>query len=590
MNIVCVGGGPAGLYFSLLAKKRHPDWNIHIFERNPPNDTWGFGIVFSDDTMSGFRDADPETYEAFAENFNHWDDIHIHYKGEAITSTGHGFAGMDRLTFLQILENRASELGVTIEHNREILTLAELPDADLIVSCEGVKSFIRREHGDAFGLDIEVRPNRYIWFGTDKPFDAFTFHFKEDRHGLFRSHCYQYMSGGATFIVECTEETWRRVGLDEDDEQGSIDYCARLFEEELGGHQLVSNESRWRSFPVITNQHYFHRNMVLLGDSLHTAHFSIGSGTKLAMEDAIALADGLDAEPKLDNALRHFQDARKPAVDSLQRAARVSMEWFEETERYFGRMVPLQFAFSLLTRSLRITHDNLKSRDPELIERIDALVAETAATQTGVPRRTNPTPPPIFTPYRMRDMVLENRIAVSPMCMYSAEDGTIGDWHLVHLGSRAMGGAGLIMGEGTGISPDGRITPGCAGLYKDAHVGAWRRVVDFVHAGSAAKIGIQLCHAGRKASTKLLWEGMDEPLDDGNWPIIAPSALPYGEHNQVPREMTRADMDRVRDDFVSATERAEAAGFDLVELHCAHGYLLSSFLSPRTNRRDDDYG
>jgi len=590
MNIVCIGGGPASLYFSALAKKAHPGWDISVYERNPRDVTWGFGVVFSDETMEGFRDADEETYRAITDSFVHWDDIDIHFKGEVIRSTGHGFAGMQRLKLLQILEARARDLGVSITHDVEIDDLDAFADADLIVAGDGIASFIRSRFEDKFETDVIVRPNKFTWLGTTRHFEAFTFHFNENQHGLWRAHCYSYMPGMSTFIVECTEDTWRRAGLESATEADTIAYCQDVFAKELGGYELISNNSIWRSFPRVKNGRYYHDNIVLMGDVLHTAHFSIGSGTKLAMEDAIALNDAIGGHNRLSDALAAYQDERQPVVDSLQRAAQVSMEWFENVERYHETMEPTQFAFSLLTRSLRITHDNLKLRDPAFTDHMDDWVADRAAKQTGLPRKSDPTPPPIFTPYRLRDMVLENRIAVSPMCMYSADDGTVGDWHLVHIGSRAMGGAGLIMAEGTGISPEGRITYGCSGLYSDANVAAWKRIVDFVHTNSYAKMGIQLCHAGRKASTKLLWEGMDEPLDEGNWPIIAPSPIPYTPANQVPREMTRDNMDRVTAKFVASVERAEAAGFDIVEVHAAHGYLLSTFLSLRTNVRTDEYG
>jgi len=590
MNIVCIGGGPASLYFSALAKKAHPGWDISVYERNPRDVTWGFGVVFSDETMEGFRDADEQTYRAITDSFVHWDDIDIHFKGNVVRSTGHGFAGMQRLKLLQILEARARDLGVSITHDVEIDDLDAFADADLIVAGDGIASFIRDKFEDKFETDVVVRPNKFTWLGTTRHFDAFTFYFNENQHGLWRAHCYSYMPGMSTFIVECTEDTWRRAGLETATEADTLAYCQEVFAKELDGDELISNNSIWRSFPRVKNGRYYHDNIVLMGDALHTAHFSIGSGTKLAMEDAIALNDAIAGHNRLSDALAAYQDERQPAVDSLQRAAQVSMEWFENVERYHETMEPTQFAFSLLTRSLRITHDNLKLRDPAFTDRMDDWVADRAAKQTGIPRTPGPTPPPIFTPYRLRDMVLENRFAVSPMCMYSADDGTVGDWHLVHIGSRAMGGAGLIMAEGTGISPEGRISPGCSGLYSDANVAAWKRIVDFVHANSFAKMGIQLCHAGRKSSTKLLWEGMDEPLDEGNWPIIAPSPIPYTSANQVPREMTRDDMDRVTAEFVASVERAKAAGFDIVEVHAAHGYLLSTFLSPRTNVRTDDYG
>jgi len=592
MKIRCVGGGPAALYFSLLVKKAHPDWDVRLFERNPANVTWGFGVVFSDETMESFREADEPSYRAITDAFIHWDDIHIFFKGEKFVSTGHGFAGMQRLRLLQIIEARAREVGVEISHDADITSLEgdTFRDADLIVAADGLNSFIRRQYADAFGADVAVRPNKFVWLGSTKRFDAFTFYFNRNAHGLWRAHCYQYMPGTSTFIVECTEETWKRAGLADATEADTIATCEQLFARELDGAKLISNMSLWRNFPRVRNRKYFHDNMVLLGDALHTAHFSIGSGTKLAMEDGIALANALERSATLGEALAAYQAEREPVVDSLQRAAQVSMEWFEETERYAERMAPLQFAYALLTRSLRINHDNLRRRDAAFVEQAEAWVAAQAYAAAGRPRPAGKTPPPIFTPFRLRALTLENRIVVSPMCQYSALDGLVGDWHLVHLGSRAIGGAGLVMTEMTCVSPQARITPGCAGIWNDAQVAAWRRIVDFIRANSQAKVGVQIGHAGRKGSTKLLWQGVDEPLPEGNWEVIAPSAIPYQAFCHRPREMTRADMDAVIADHADAARRAVAAGFDLLELHMAHGYLLSTFLSPLANRRGDAYG
>jgi len=591
MKIVCIGGGPASLYFSLLAKKTNPDWEVEIYEQNPADVTWGFGVVFSDETMDNFKDADFDTYKAITDSFVHWDNIDIFHKGEKITSTGHGFAGMQRLKLLQILEARAKELGVQIIHDVIIDSLDDYKDADLIIAGNGIASFIRDERLDAFESDIVIRPNKFVWLGATKKFDSFTFYFNENEHGLWRAHCYQYMPGHSTYIVECTEDTWRRAGLEDATEDDTVAYLSEVYREELGDDHLITNNSVWRNFPRVKNGKYFHYNIVLLGDALHTAHFSIGSGTKLAMEDAVALIDCMNAhDAELSKALPAFQEKRQPEVDALQRSAQVSMEWFENVERYHDDMDALEFSYSLLTRSLRINHENLRTRDPSLVDRMEVHVTDKAFKAAGLPRPKE-TPPPIFTPYKVRDMVLENRIMVSPMCMYSAEDGLIGDWHLVHLGSRAMGGAGLIMTESTAISAEGRITPGCAGMYNDDHVAAWKRVVDFVHGSGGAKIGMQISHAGRKASTRLQWEGGEkEPLPDGNWPIIAASPIPYAEKNQTPKEMDRADMDKVAEDFVAAAKRANEAGFDMIEVHCAHGYLLNSFISPATNKRADDYG
>ncbi len=597
MRIVCIGGGPAGLYFAILMKKADPSHRITVLERNRLNDTFGFGVVFSDATQDNLAEADRHTYDAMARAYTRWDDIDINFRGACITSTGHGFAGLSRQTLLNVLARRCDELGVDLRFGSEVRDPDQHGDADLIIAADGFNSGVRQRYQEHFQPAIDWRPNHFVWLGTTRPFPAFTFFFKESPEGLWRIHAYQYEPGRSTFIIETTDQSWRATGLSEDDEDGTIAFCERLFAEELQGHRLLKNRSVWRQFPTVRNAHWHYRNLVLMGDAAHTAHFSIGSGTKLALEDAIALAKALKEQPDVSSAVHAYEVDRRPAVESLQRAAQVSLQWFEDTERYV-RMEPIQFAFNLLTRSLRISHANLKTRDPAFVERVDRWFAEKAAKQTsGPPARLRPVGsplgsacPPMFTPFRLRDLVLPNRVVVSPMCQYSAEDGTPNEWHLVHLGSRAIGGAGLVMTEMTDVSREARISPGCTGMYQPQHVIAWRRIVEFVHHNSPAKIGIQLSHAGRKGSTRLLWEGADQPLPEGNWPIVAPSPIPYDAGNQVPREMNRGDMDRVRDDFVRAAERAEEAGFDLIELHFAHGYLLASFISPLTNRRTDQYG
>ncbi len=585
-----VGGGPAGLYTALLLKNADRASHVRVVERNRPDDTFGFGVVFSDATLERFAEADPETHAAIVAAFAHWDDIDIHYAGQTLTSTGHGFSGLSRQRLLDILRRRAAALGVELRFQTEVAALDAAPGADLVVAADGVNSTLRARYAEHFRPHVDWRPNRFVWLGTTRPFAAFTFFFTEDAHGLWRVHAYRYDASHSTFIVETTEATWRRAGLAEADEAATLAFCERLFARELAGHRLLANRSLWRSFPTVRNERWWHENVVLVGDAAHTAHFSVGSGTKLAMEDAIALTRALAAHRDVPPALAAYEAERRPEVESLQRAAQVSLEWFEQTERYHGRLEPLPFAFSLLTRSLRVTHASLRARDPAFVARVDEWFARQAAARSGAPVPASPAPPPMFTPFRLRDLVLANRVVVSPMCQYSAEDGTPNDWHLVHLGSRAVGGAGLVMTEMTDVSADGRITPGCAGMYRDEHVAAWRRIVDFVHRASPAKIGLQLAHAGRKGSTRRSWEGIDEPLPDGNWPLIAASPIPYHPYSQTPRAMDRADMDRVRDDFVAAARRAEAAGFDLLELHFAHGYLLASFLSPLTNTRDDAWG
>ena len=587
MKVSIIGGGPAGLYSGILLKKQQPDAEITVFERNRLDDTFGFGVVFSDQTIENYRDADPFTSDEIIKNFVHWDDIHTFYKGTLHQSTGHGFAGLARKTLLRIMAERCKSLGVNLQFETEVSDFASLEDVDLCIAADGVNSQLRSRYEAAFQTDIDWRPNRFVWLGTTFPYDAFTFYFKENAHGLWRVHAYSYAPGQSTFIVECTDETLKKAGLENATEDETIAYCSALFEEELAGHPLLKNRSLWRRFPVVRNQNWFHKNIVLLGDAAHTAHFSIGSGTKLAMEDAIALSESLRTESSLDAALQRYEQTRRPAVESLQRAAQVSLEWFENTERYM-ELEPKQFGFSLLTRSLRITHENLRLRDQTLVTESDDWFRQDVSRRFSLDVPTDA--PPMFTPFCLRDMTLENRIVVSPMCQYSAKDGLIDDWHMVHLGSRAIGGAGLVMTEMTDVSASARITPGCAGLYNDEHVAAWERVTRFIHENSYSKVGLQLAHAGPKGSTKRLWEGMDSPLDDGNWPIVAASAVPYLPVSQIPRSLSEDDMKGITADFVQATRRAEQAGFDLLELHMAHGYLLASFLSPLTNQRKDMYG
>ena len=578
MKIVAIGGGPAALYFAILMKKADPAHEITVLERNRLDDTFGFGVVFSDATQNNLAAADPDTYNEMASHFAHWDDIDVHYRGEVISSTGHGFSGLSRRALLAVLARRCQELGVCLETGTDVKDPSVYGSADLLVAADGFNSTIRHRYSKYFEPTLDERANRFVWLGTTRPFPAFTFYFKRDKHGLWRVHAYQYEQGHSTFIVEATEATWRAAGMDTASEDDTVAFCEALFKDELQGHRLLKNRSLWRSFVTVRNAKWSHGNVVLVGDAAHTAHFSVGSGTKLAIEDSIALAGALHRLSDVPDALAAYEAERRPAVESLQRAAQVSLQWFEDTERYMD-LEPLQFAFNLLTRSLRITHDNLKARDPKFVHAVDRWFSG-----------AEPPPPPMFTPFKLRDMVLTNRVVVSPMCQYIAEDGMPNDWHLVHLGSRAIGGAGLVFSEMTDVSREGRISPGCTGMYSSGHVEAWKRIVDFVHSNSQAKVGIQLGHAGRKGSTQRMWEGMDEPLPAGNWPIISASPLPYYPHSQVPKEMTRADMNQVKNDFVRAAELSNQAGFDLLELHFAHGYLLASFISPLTNKRTDSDG
>lgn len=589
MRAAVIGGGPAGLFAALLLKKSDPRREIQVYERNRLDETFGFGVVFSDATEQALAAADMETTAAMAAASHRWDAIEIHHKGHAFTSSGHAFSGLSRKSLLGLLAARCRALEVKLCMEREIQDPEALRNCDLVIAADGANSLVRERYRDHFRPTVDVRPNKFVWLGTSKPFPAFTFYFKEDPHGLWRVHAYQYEPGLSTFIVEARETTWRAAGMDRADEAMTIAFCEKLFAPELAGHRLVSNRSIWRSFPTIRNASWHHENVVLLGDAAHTAHFSVGSGTKLAMEDAVVLAASVDAHRDIPSALEAYEAERRPPVESLQRAAQASLQWFEDTERYVD-LPEIQFAFALLTRSLRVTHGNLKERDPGFVRRVDAWFAEEAAKQSGVRITGTKPPPPMFTPFRLRGLLLENRVAVSPMCQYSARDGMPDEWHLVHLGSRALGGAGLVFAEMTDVSAEARISPGCTGMYKEEHAAAWKRIVDFVHAHSRAKIAVQLGHAGRKASTRRSWEGDNEPLPAGNWPIVAPSAIPYFPHSQVPKEMTRADMDRVLTEFERSARLSDQAGFDLLEVHMAHGYLLASFISPVTNRREDEYG
>lgn len=590
MRIAVVGGGPAGLYFALLMKRDWPALSVTMFERNQPDDTFGFGVVFSDQTLDTFKAADAGSYAAIRDNFAYWDDVEIHFKGSVHRVSGNGFCGCSRRSLLMLVQNRARELGVELRFGAESPDIEALSrDYDLVVAADGINSRIRETWRDRFRPETDLRPNLFTWMGSTRPFDAFTFFFRQTSHGLFIAHCYQYEAGRSTWVLETDPETYRRAGLDAMDEAASARFLEGVFAEELQGHGLITNRSLWRRFPMIRCANWVSGNVVLIGDAKATAHFSIGSGTKLAMEDAIAL-HGAFAESGLDvaAALARFESGRREEVEKTQHAADVSLVWFEQLRRFWD-FEPLRFAFGLMTRSKAITYDNLALRAPDFVAGVDGLVARELG-QLARRRRDGSLAPPAFQPLRLRGMQVENRMALSPMCQYSAEAGVPGDWHLMHYGARAIGGPGLIFTEMTCVSADARITPGCAGLYDDAQEAAWTRIVAFVHAHSAAKICLQLGHAGRKGATKLMWQGMDRPLPQGAWPVMSASPLPYYPESQVPREMDRHDMDRVREDFVAAARRGLRAGFDMLELHCAHGYLLASFLSPLTNRRTDAYG
>jgi anthraniloyl-CoA monooxygenase len=610
LRIAVLGGGPGGLYFAALAKQLDARHEVHVWERNAPDDTFGFGVVFSDETLGGIEHADPEIFAAMEREFARWDDIDVHNHGTVFTSGGHGFAAMGRRELLAILQRRCAALGVRLAFRTPAPDPGVLAaDYDLVAAADGANSQTRARYADAFGPAVETRRCLYIWLGTDRVFDAFKFHVLETPAGIMQVHGYPYGRDASTFILEMREDVWGRAGFADlaaamggvppgRSDEASIAEIRRLCAGVLGGHEVFGNNSRWLKFATVRCARWHHGNIVLLGDAAHTAHFSIGSGTKLAMEDALALAACLHEQPNGPSALAAFEAERRPVVASVQRAAQASLEWFENIGSYTDQE-PAQFAFNIITRSRRVTYDNLRLRDPEFVAAMDRWFAgsESVPAREGQRRSSQAaagdaegTCPPMFQPVRIGEMELPNRIIVSPMDMYSARDGVPGDFHLVHLGSKAMGGAGLVMTEMVCVSASGRISPGCACLCSQEQEAAWRRVVDFVHAHTGARIGVQLGHSGRKGSTRLMWEGIDQPLPDGNWEVCGPSAIPYSPASQVPRELTVPELAEIKGQFTGAAERADRCGFDLLELHCAHGYLLSSFLSPLTNRRTDAYG
>ncbi len=586
-RIVCLGGGPAGLYAAILFKRTLPQALVEVIERNRSDDTFGWGVVFSDKTMAGFRAVDRESHAAITGSFYHWDDIDVHFRGATLRSGGHGFCGIERKKLLNILQERADTLGVQLRFECEVDSERPYGDADLIVAADGVNSKTRNRHAAVFKPDVDVRKCRFIWLGTMQRFPAFTFAFEPTEHGWFQIHAYQFSADLSTVIVETREETWRAHGLEQYNAEQSSEFCERLFGKYLGGHRLMSHArhlrgSAWLNFNRVLCERWHHGNVVLIGDAAHTAHFGIGSGTKLAMEDAVSLVRHVATVRDVPAGLASYQAERSLEALKLQSAARNRMEWFENVARY-THLEPWQFAYSLLTGSQRVGHDNLRLRDPAYVQQVETELARRAGVVA--PR------PPMFLPFVLAGMRLANRVVVSAMAQYKAKNGVPDDWHLMHYGARAVGGAGLVFTEMTCVSPQGRITPGCTGLWNETQRNAWRRIVDFVHTQSAAKICMQLGHSGRKGSTQLGWQEMDRPLPAGNWPVLAPSPLPYVPGiSQVPQEMNRADMDHVREQFVRAARFALDAGFDMLELHMAHGYLLGSFLSPLTNRRVDEYG
>ncbi|MEK1852943.1 MAG: bifunctional salicylyl-CoA 5-hydroxylase/oxidoreductase [Phyllobacterium sp.] len=590
MKIACLGGGPAGLYFAISMKLRDPEHDITVIERNRADDTFGWGVVLSNETLNNLAANDPISAEAIRAQFAYWDDIAVHFKNTETVSTGHGFCGIGRKKLLLLLQDRARELGVHLRFETPVEDVEALSrEYDLVIGADGLNSRTRATFAEHFKPEIDMRKCKFVWLGTHQKFDdAFTFIFEETEHGWVWAHAYQFDGDTATFIVECNQATWEKFGFGDMSQQESIAVCERVFAKYLGGHALMTNAnhirgSAWISFPRVLCEKWSYRNVVLLGDAAATAHFSIGSGTKLALESAIALAEYLHTEESIAAAFGKYEDERRLQVLRLQSAARNSLEWFEDVERYFD-LDPVQFNYSLLTRSQRISHENLRLRDRNWLASAEGWFQEKSGARHGTCRA------PMFAPFRLRAMELKNRVVVSPMAQYKAADGMPNDWHLVHYGERAKGGAGMVTIEMTCVSPEGRISPGCTGMYAPEHELAWKRIVDFVHAETEAKICCQLGHSGAKGSTRVGWEGNDVPLPDGNWPVLSASNVPWSKDNQIPRAMTRADMNQVRDQFVTAAEMANRAGFDMLELHAAHGYLLSSFITPMMNNRTDDYG
>ena len=599
MRIVCLGGGPAGLYFSLLMKLQNPAHVVTVVERNRPFDTFGWGVVLSDQTLGNLRAADPVSAQLIGDAFNHWDDVEMFFKGRSVRSGGHGFCGIGRKKLLNILQERCIDLGVDLVFEADVQddqALALQYNADIVIACDGLNSRVRTRYESTYQPDVEMRDCRFVWLGTKKTFDAFTFAFEKTVHGWFAAHAYKFDADTSTFIVETPQSVWEAHGLDKMSQEEGIAFCERLFAKYLDGNPLLNNATHvrgsaiWIRFPRVVCERWVHTEkvdgrdvpVVLMGDAAHTAHFSIGSGTKLALEDAIELARCFAKTSNVTKALQAYEAVRSVEVLKIQNAARNSTEWFENVERYSG-LEAEQFFYSMMTRSQRISHENLRVRDADWLAGYEQWLAKSPSSKFP--------PAPMFLPLKIRDVTLKNRVVVSPMATYSAVDGVAQDFHLVHLGARALGGAALVFVEMTSPSPEGRITPGCTGLYNEAQMLALKRIVDFAHAsGNGSKMGLQLGHSGPKGSTQVGWEQTDEPLATDNWPLIAASAVSFGPNNQIPTAMTRADMARVTAEFVQSTRYAIDAGFDWLELHCAHGYLLSSFITPLTNVRTDDYG
>ena len=580
MKITVIGGGPGGLYFSILTKKAMPHCQIDIYERNKPDDSFGFGVVFSDETLGEFLKRDMQSYELIRSKFAYWDDIIIARDGESVNIAGNGFCGCSRKTLLQLLQQRCLEEGVNLHFEQNVDDLSQFADSDIILATDGIGSAIRTQYQKEFGTKIELKKNRFVWLGSTKPLDAFTYFFRSTPHGTIVAHSYQYEEGMSTWIFECSDETWQKNGFEVTNEADTMAKIAEIFKDELDGHPLISNKSHWRQFPHVTNENWHHNNIVLLGDAKATAHYSIGSGTKLAMDSAIGLSDAVIANPtNVKAAFEQYEKTRRNTVEMIQYAAIVSLDWFENIDRHMNHSFQ-QFAFGCMTRSKKVTYENLRLRDASFTDKVLNEFNENC--NVNIKNQSA-----AFTPFKLRNLELQNRIVMSPMGQYVAENGVINDWHFQHYTSRAVGGVGLILTEMNAVSETGRITEGCAGIYTINQVNAWKRITDFIHQYTQTKIGIQLGHSGRKGCSKIPWEAQ---FQGEKWELLSASAIPFNENSDSPKEMTLEDMQLVKNQFVQAAKNANEAGFDMIELQAHHGFLLASFLSPLTNIRTDEFG
>ncbi|WP_353168014.1 bifunctional salicylyl-CoA 5-hydroxylase/oxidoreductase [Flavobacterium sp.] len=580
MKITVIGGGPGGLYFSILTKKAMPHCQIDIYERNKPDDSFGFGVVFSDETLGEFLKRDMQSYELIRSKFAYWDDIIIARDGESVTIAGNGFCGCSRKTLLQLLQQRCLEEGVNLHFEQNVDDLSQFADSDIILATDGIGSAIRTKYQKEFGTKVELKKNRFVWLGSTKPLDAFTYFFRSTPHGTIVAHSYQYEEGMSTWIFECSDETWQKHGFEVTNEADTMAKIAEIFAEELDGHPLISNKSHWRQFPHVTNENWYHNNIVLLGDAKATAHYSIGSGTKLAMDSAIGLSDAVIAHPtNVQAAFAQYDKTRRNTVEMIQYAAIVSLDWFENMDRHMQHTFQ-QFAFGCMTRSKKVTYENLRLRDSSFTDKV--LVEFNDNCNVNIKNQSA-----AFSKFKLRDLELQNRIVMSSMGQYLAENGLVNDWHFQHYTSRAVGGLGLILTEMTAVSDTGRITEGCAGIYTENQINAWKRITDFIHKYTQTKIGIQLGHSGRKGCSKIPWE---ERFQGNKWELLSASDIPFNENSDCPKEMTLEDMKLVKNQFVQAAKNAYEAGFDMIELQAHHGFLLASFLSPLTNIRTDEFG